>query len=258
MICLFLCFLNWRIMALQFCVGFCHTSTWVSHRYTYVASLLNPPASPSHPPRLPQSTRLSLLPHIANSHWLSILRRVPWGLRWSRIGCMFHCYCFGSSLRLWICFCFLRCSWCSFWSTWPSFWRVTAVTVASFICPDSLVHTLLKRNWEKRSCGFGTVVVSGRAGGRLMSRQMERPQSGSLNPNSALSCWGRGTGVKGCRWTTEDTGFLAAGGEEFNPGPETRLDCSEPLCHKALLKHKRERENFWHGHQKGAEREPPC
>ena len=24
-------------------------------------------------------------------------------------------------------------------------------------------------------------------------------------------------------------GFLASGGEEFNPGPETRLDCSE-LC----------------------------
>ena len=25
-------------------------------------------------------------------------------------------------------------------------------------------------------------------------------------------------------------GFLAPGGEEFNPGPETRLDCSELLC----------------------------
>ena len=34
-------------------------------------------------------------------------------------------------------------------------------------------------------------------------------------------------------------GFLASGGEEFNPGPETRLDCSELLCNKALLKYKR-------------------
>ena len=25
-------------------------------------------------------------------------------------------------------------------------------------------------------------------------------------------------------------GFLAPGGEEFNPGPETRLDCSDLLC----------------------------
>ena len=35
-------------------------------------------------------------------------------------------------------------------------------------------------------------------------------------------------------------GFLASGGEEFNPGPETRLDYSELLCKKVLLKYKRE------------------
>ena len=33
-------------------------------------------------------------------------------------------------------------------------------------------------------------------------------------------------------------GFLAPGGEEFNPGPEMRLDCSELLCNKVLLKYK--------------------
>ena len=33
-------------------------------------------------------------------------------------------------------------------------------------------------------------------------------------------------------------GFLAPGGEEFNPGPETRLDHSELLCNKVLLKYK--------------------
>jgi len=27
-------------IALQYCVGFCHTSTWISHRYIYVLSLL--------------------------------------------------------------------------------------------------------------------------------------------------------------------------------------------------------------------------
>ena len=26
---------NWRIIALQCCVDFCHTSIWISHRYTY-------------------------------------------------------------------------------------------------------------------------------------------------------------------------------------------------------------------------------
>ena len=38
--------------------------------------------------------------------------------------------------------------------------------------------------------------------------------------------------------------FLAPGGEEFNPGPETRLDRSELLCNKVLLKYKGDRESF--------------
>ena len=39
-------------------------------------------------------------------------------------------------------------------------------------------------------------------------------------------------------------GFLAPGGEEFNPGPETRLDHSELLCNKVLLKYKGDTESF--------------
>ena len=39
-------------------------------------------------------------------------------------------------------------------------------------------------------------------------------------------------------------GFLASGGEEFNPGPETRLDHSELLCNRVLLKYKGDRESF--------------
>ena len=34
-------FFNWRIIALQCYVGFCHTAVWFSHKYTYVPSLLN-------------------------------------------------------------------------------------------------------------------------------------------------------------------------------------------------------------------------
>ena len=53
-------------------------------------------------------------------------------------------------------------------------------------------------------------------------------------------------------------GFLAFREEEFNLGPEMRLDCSELLFNKILLKYKRDRESFWHRHQKGTERVPPC
>ena len=66
---------NWRIITLQHCVGFCHTLTQISHRYTYVPYLLSlPPTShPIPPSRLSQSPRLSFLHHTANSHLLSSL-----------------------------------------------------------------------------------------------------------------------------------------------------------------------------------------
>ena len=34
---------NWRIIDLQYCAGFCHTPTSISHRYTHAASHLNLP-----------------------------------------------------------------------------------------------------------------------------------------------------------------------------------------------------------------------
>ena len=43
---------------------------------------------------------------------------------------------------------------------------------------------------------------------------------------------------------TKMLGFLASGREEFNPGPETRLDRSELLCNKVLLKYRGDRESF--------------
>ena len=33
--------------------------------------------------------------------------------------------------------------------------------------------------------------------------------------------------------------FMASGGEEFEPGPVTRHDCSELFCNKVLLKYKK-------------------
>ena len=39
-------------------------------------------------------------------------------------------------------------------------------------------------------------------------------------------------------------GFLASGGQDFNPGPVMRFDSSELLCNKVLLKYKGDRESF--------------
>ena len=50
--------------------------------------------------------------------------------------------------------------------------------------------------------------------------------------------------IKDCLNHTNTPGFLASRGEEFNPGPETRLDHSEILCNKVLVKYKGDRESF--------------
>ena len=49
---------------LEYCDGFCHVATWISHRYTYVRSLLYPfppPSPPPHSSRLSQNTGFGLL-----------------------------------------------------------------------------------------------------------------------------------------------------------------------------------------------------
>ena len=42
----------------------------------------------------------------------------------------------------------------------------------------------------------------------------------------------------------EDTGVLGLRRRKFNPGPGMRLDHSELLCNKVLLKYKGDRESF--------------
>ena len=67
-------FFNWRIMAIQYCVGLRHTSTWISHGHTHAPSLLKPLLSPapSHPSRLSQSTGSGSPHQTANPHLLSL------------------------------------------------------------------------------------------------------------------------------------------------------------------------------------------
>ena len=87
----------------------------------------------------------------------------------------------------------------------------------------------------------------------LLSRNCHPTTSYSVIPFSfSLSQW------KVAAEPGKMPGFLAPRGEEFNLGPETKLDCSELLCDKVLFKYKRDRKSFWQRHQKGAERIPHC
>ena len=60
---------NWRLITLQYCGGFCHTLTWISHGCT-CAPHLEPP-SPVHPSGLSQCPGVECLFHASNLHWSS-------------------------------------------------------------------------------------------------------------------------------------------------------------------------------------------
>ena len=42
-------FISWRLITLQYCRGFCHTLTWISHRFTCVPHPDPPSHLPPHP-----------------------------------------------------------------------------------------------------------------------------------------------------------------------------------------------------------------
>ena len=45
-------FISWRLITLQYCSGFCHTLTWISHGFTCVPHHNSPSDLPLHPIRL--------------------------------------------------------------------------------------------------------------------------------------------------------------------------------------------------------------
>ena len=65
---------NWRIIALQYCDGFCHPWTWISHMHTYVPSVLNLP----HP--IPQNCHRADIP-MDRGAWWAIWLSYHWVVR---------------------------------------------------------------------------------------------------------------------------------------------------------------------------------
>ena len=59
---------------MQYCSGFCHTLTWISHRFTCVPHPEHPSHLPPHPIPLghPSAPAPSALSHASNLNWWSV------------------------------------------------------------------------------------------------------------------------------------------------------------------------------------------
>ena len=76
MLCSLFFFFSWRLITLQYCSGFCHTLTWMSHGFTCIPHPEPPPPIslpiPSHPSGSSQCTSPEHLSHASNLGWRSV------------------------------------------------------------------------------------------------------------------------------------------------------------------------------------------
>ena len=133
-------YFNWRLITLQYCSGFCHTLTWISHDCTHVPHPESPSFFPPHPitQGCPTAPAFSALFHASNLDWCSISYMVIYMFQFYSLKsshpcllpqsptlcslhlCLFCCPNIGSSLPcFWITYvCINILYWCySFWLT---------------------------------------------------------------------------------------------------------------------------------------------
>ena len=83
-------YFNWMLITLQYCSGFCHTWTWISHGCKCVPCPESPSHLPPHhiPQGCPSAPALSALCHASNLDWWSLLHMAIY---------VFKCYFLKSS-----------------------------------------------------------------------------------------------------------------------------------------------------------------
>ena len=115
---------NWRLIALQYCIDFCHTLTWISHGYTYVPSLLTlPPTSHPVPPLCVITEPQIWAPCVTQQTPTGYLFDIWW------------CICFSAALP--VCpilssiHCVQICSLCLHFHCWPAYGFISTIFLDS-------------------------------------------------------------------------------------------------------------------------------
>ena len=77
-------YLIWRLITLQYCSGFCHTLTWISHGFTCVPHSEPSSHIPPHPIPLGHASApaLSTLSHALNLDWRSVSHMIIYMFQW--------------------------------------------------------------------------------------------------------------------------------------------------------------------------------
>ena len=106
-----LIYFNWRLITLQYCSGFCHTFTWISHGCTCVPhpeplSLLPPHPIPQGHPSAPA---LSTLYHVSNLNCWSISHMIIYMFQWYSPKSSHPCFLLQSPK---VCSLYLCLFWC--------------------------------------------------------------------------------------------------------------------------------------------------
>ena len=69
-------FISWRLITLQYCGGFCHILTWISHGFTCVPHPDPPSHLPPHPIPLGLPSAPALSTYLMHPTWAGVLKQI--------------------------------------------------------------------------------------------------------------------------------------------------------------------------------------
>ena len=93
-------FISWRLITLQYCSGFCHTLTWISHEFTCVPHPEPPSHLPPHAIPLGHPSASALSPCLLHPSWTGDLFHTWWYICFDALLSDHHTLAFSQSPKV--------------------------------------------------------------------------------------------------------------------------------------------------------------